>query len=169
MRSRLETVALIATGIAVIAFVLSFALGLRDGKHPAPVLRARPGEEQAIAAPLSIENRRRVEVLNASGRAGLAREATLRLRDAGYDVVYFGNASTSDEDRSVVFDRVGDPAVARGAARVLGITNVVTRIDSTRMVEASVVLTEDWQVGPPDDAGRQRWWKRLTDWLRPGR
>src|SRR2546426_4674170 len=47
-----------------------------------------------------------VEVLNASGRAGLARTATRVLREAGVDVVYYGNApatlGTLDSTRILV-------------------------------------------------------------------
>lgn len=34
--------------------------------------------------------------------------------DAGFDVVYYGNAAASAEDSSVVIDRVGALGVARG-------------------------------------------------------
>jgi len=168
MRQRLELVALIAAGIVVFAFVLSFALGLRGDRAPrTPEPRADRNEPE-LAAPVDVANRRRVEVLNASKTSGLARRVTLQLRQAGYDVVYYGTASASEEDSTVVLDRVGDPSVARGVARVLGITNVVTRIDSTRMVEASVILARDWSDAAGTQARRQRWWQRLPAWLRPG-
>ena len=40
----------------------------------------------------------RVEVLNASRRRGLARRATMYLRDLGYDVVANGNAAEEHGD-----------------------------------------------------------------------
>lgn len=167
MRPRLETIALGAAAIAVAAFVVSFALGLR-GARVRTVDLPRTQEPEEIIAPVDRSNGRRVEVLNASRRSGIARQATLELRDAGYDVVYYGNASAADEEQSMVLDRVGDPAVARGAARVLGITAVDTRIDSTRQVEASIILSSDWRSAPEAAAAPKTWRERISSWLRPG-
>jgi hypothetical protein len=52
---------------------------------------------------------------------------------------------------------------------VLGIDSVVTRTDSTRMVEASVILARDWQADSGAEARSRRWWQRLPAWLRPRR
>ena len=85
----------------------------------------------------------RVQVLNGSRRAGLARQATDILRDAGYDVVSLGNARNR-RDESVVFDRVGQPEIAQRVAAALGIRNVQTEIDSALLLEVTVVLGTDW-------------------------
>jgi len=169
MRQRLESAALAAAGVAVVAFVLSFALGLRGEERARPAPPRDPEPRPEIIAPLNSGNPRRVEVLNASRRSGLARQATEQLREAGYDVVHYGTASDADETSSMVIDRVGDPRTARGAARVLGIDSVVTRTDSTRMVEASVILARDWQADIGAEARSRRWWQRLPAWLRPRR
>lgn len=166
MRPRLEAAALAGSGAAVIAFVVSFALGLR-GERAQPVEPVKTADHEEITVPLNRGNGKRVEVLNASRRSGLARQATVRLREAGYDVVYFGSAAGADEGRSLVIDRIGDPEVARGAARELGIDSVLTRIDSTRLVEASVVLSTDWQAAQESAARQESWWKRLLSRLRP--
>ena len=89
-------------------------------------------------------------MLNAAGVAGLARTATERLRDRGFDVVYFGNAESFGVDTSVVLDRVGRPQVARDVAAALGISRVESRPDSTLYLEATVVLGRD--LAPPDTA-----------------
>lgn len=86
----------------------------------------------------------RVEVLNAGGVAGLAREVTNLLRDDGFDVVQFGNAGTFDRDSTVVIDRVGREELAEGVANALGIRNVLTEPDSNLFVDVTVLLGRDW-------------------------
>lgn len=95
--------------------------------------------------PAAWGERVRVEVLNAGGRAGMARQATERLRDRRMDVVYFGNAPAVE--RSEVLDRVGRPEWARRAAEALGIGVVRSEPDSTLLVDVTVRLGPDWE--PP--------------------
>jgi hypothetical protein len=123
----------IAAG-AVALLLLAFALS-----HEQP-----SQEEEPPARPAS-ERRIRVEVLNAAGIPGLARDATNRLRDNGFDVVYYGNARSQDPDTSYVFDRIGDPGPAWDVARTLGISRVATRPDPDLYLEVTVVLGRDWQ------------------------
>jgi hypothetical protein len=134
MAGRLGLVALV---LVVAAFVISFVLGL--GQDAAPV--SMPGVDRPVPG---LFTGRRVEVLNASRRAGLARNATEQLRAAGFDVVYFGNTSARGDSLSVVFDRVGKLEVAQAVGSRLGITRVETAIDSTRLVEVTVRLGVDW-------------------------
>ena len=126
-------VALLLVGAFVVSFVLK--LGAGDG--------GTTSSTNAPAVP-GINSGKRVEVLNGSGRSGLARQATDRLRSAGFDVVYLGNAP-KPESVSVALDRVGKLEVARAVGSALGITRVITRRDSTRLVEVSVILGSDWQ------------------------
>jgi hypothetical protein len=95
----------------------------------------------------------RVQVLNAARIPGLARTATERLRDAGYDVLEFGNAARASPDSSMVIDRVGKPETARQVAGVLAIPRVVSRPDTTLYLEVTVVLGKDW-AGIPKAAPR---------------
>lgn len=90
----------------------------------------------------------RVEVLNGAGRAGLAREATRRLRDHGFDVVFYGNAADFSHDSSAVLARLGDTDAADAVAQALGIATVVDEPDSTRILDVSVILGLDWEVAP---------------------
>jgi len=106
----------------------------------------------------------RVEVLNGAGRGGLARNATHRLRGDGFDVVFFGNAGRFDHPRSRVIDRTGEPERARAVAASLGIDSVVTAIDSSLMLEVTVVLGGDWPPPPRTDEG---WTQRLRRLIRP--
>ncbi len=91
-------------------------------------------------------------MLNASGKAGLAKLATRVLRRAGIDVVTFGTApaaaGTLESTRIVV--RRGTAAVGERVRRALGVDvgagvgRVVVELDSTRLLDASVLLGRDF-------------------------
>jgi hypothetical protein len=139
--NRAETLVLAFAFTLVAAFIVSFALGLRSDP---PTAAATIGP----APPLpGINSGKRVEVLNGSGRSGLARQATERLRAAGFDVVYLGNAA-SRETSSVVLDRAGKLELARAVADALGIARAETSRDSTRLVEVTVIIGTDWTAPP---------------------
>lgn len=140
--TRPRTLGLAATVAAVLVLAGSLVLGLRRGEKPTAAIEApRP-----VARP---GTRVRVEVLNAGGVPGVAREATRILRGRGYDVVYFGNARGFAPDSSLVLDRVGREEVARGVAEALAIPRVATRPDSSLYLEVSVVLGKDWKPRTP--------------------
>ncbi len=115
-------------------------------------LRGRPDRvtEHGFAIP-SVEDRVVVEVLNGTGRPGLARSATRVLRRQGLDVVFFGNWEGGGLVRKtkVVVRRGTDQAGARRVAGALGAGDVVTDVDTLRRVDVTVILGEDWRV-PPD-------------------
>ncbi len=104
----------------------------------------------------------RVEVLNAGGIGGLAREATEYLRDLGFDVVDYGNAGDFGADSSVVVDRIGRDETAKAVADVLGISNVRSQPDSNLYVDVSVLLGSDWRRPDPPEADgpepQSAWW-----------
>lgn len=130
------------------AFVVSFVRGLgRPSPSPEQGERAAPW-----VMPSNVDGRAvgRVEVLNAAGRAGLAREATRTLRDAGFDVVFFGNSGAA-ADSSVVIRRAGSVDIAHAAAAALGIRQVVVREDTTLFVDVTVILGPDWKPGARRD------------------
>jgi len=137
---RAQTILLLLALAIVLSFAASAIFGLRRGANqPAP---QRLSNDSAAAGPVR-EARGRVEVLNGAGKAGLAKLATEKLRDAGFDVVQFGNARRAT-DSSSVMDRVGNLEVANAVGQALGITNVKTVIDTTRFVDATVVIGKDW-------------------------
>jgi len=121
--------------LALSALVLG-AAGCRD---------ARP---RATAFPVPGQDGPRVtvEVLNASGKPGLARSGVRVLRQAGIDVVAFGNAPATvgilDSTR-IVMRR---PAAGAGdrIRRALGVGRVVVQSDTTRLLDASVLLGADF-------------------------
>ncbi|HEX6536339.1 MAG TPA: LytR C-terminal domain-containing protein [Gemmatimonadaceae bacterium] len=89
-----------------------------------------------------------VEVLNATRVQGLARRATFHLRDRGFDVVESGNARER-RDSTLVLDRSGHPEWARLVARAMGGAAVVSRPDSSRYVDVTVLIGASWR--PPTE------------------
>jgi hypothetical protein len=89
----------------------------------------------------------KVEVLNATTTKGLARRATLFLRDRGFDVVAIGTAREQRE-ASLVIDRSKHPAWAQLIANAMGAT-VTSRPDSSRYVDATVLVGSSWR--PPSE------------------
>lgn len=87
-----------------------------------------------------------VEVLNASGAAGLAKVGTRMLRRAGIDVLAYGNAPDAigklDSTRIVV--RRGTEGIGQRVRRALGTGLVVIQLDSARLLDASVLLGADF-------------------------
>ena len=84
----------------------------------------------------------KVEVLNATRTKGLARRATLYLRDRGFDVVGSGNVS-EQRTATIVYDRSSHPEWARLVARAMN-APVVSRPDSSRYLDVTVLLGANW-------------------------
>jgi hypothetical protein len=89
----------------------------------------------------------RVEVLNTSDVRGLARRATLYLREAGFDVVRFAN-DEARRDSTLVIDRLSHPAWAELASRALGGARIESRPDSSRFVDLTILLGATWRPPP---------------------
>jgi hypothetical protein len=123
-------------GVAVIAVLAGAALVI-----------ARPtASVSRVAAPSRV--RIRVQVLNATPTRGLARRATVFLRDRGFDVVEVATAPQS-RDSTLVIDRSGHPEWAQLVARALGGVQVEARPDSSRYLDITVLVGRDWT--PPSD------------------
>jgi hypothetical protein len=105
----------------------------------------RGSEARAFPIPGERGPRIMVEVLNASGRSGLARSGALVLRRAGIDVVYFGNAADAtilDSTRIIV--RRGSKASGERVRDALRLGRVVVEPDSARLLDVSVLLGRDF-------------------------
>lgn len=99
----------------------------------------------------SAEGRIVVEVLNGSGRNGLGRLGTRRLRRMGIDVVYFGNAEGRVLDTTLVLARRDNRKRAEEVRDALGVGQVAIQTDTLRQVDVSVILGKDFQA---DEDGR---------------
>jgi hypothetical protein len=130
---RIIVVFLILCGIGWIAWQL---LALRSS----PVTSGAPSDARAP------ENVRiKVEVLNATQTKGLARRATVYLRDRGFDVVGSGNV-TEQRAKTIVYDRSSHPDWAKLVGRAM-MAPVVERPDSSRYLDVTVLIGADWR--PP--------------------
>lgn len=96
-----------------------------------------------VVAPAGV--RIKVEVQNATATRGLARRATLYLRDRGFDVVSFGNASER-RDSTLVLDRSGHADWAALVATAMK-ARAESRPDSSRYLDVTVLVGGDWR--PP--------------------
>lgn len=152
----LETTAIVVFAVLLGAFAASTWMrhagggGEPEGMAPAADSLTRPPVERA---------RIRVEVRNGSGIAGAAARVTEYLRDAGFDVVDFGNAAEFDTPRTTVIDRVGVPERAREVAAVLRGVPIESRIDTTLYLDVTVLVGRDAPglVSGPDGAREGRW------------
>lgn len=99
--------------------------------------RAIPGDKAAAIT---------VEVLNASGRSGNARVGARVLREAGIDVVYFGNSVGPDTglDTTRVILRRGDRRAAERVRAVLGVGCITREPDDAKLLDVSVLLGADF-------------------------
>lgn len=88
----------------------------------------------------------KVEVLNATKVRGLARKATMFLRDRGFDVVAVGTTS-EQRSRTLVLDRSSHPEWATLVARAFGATTE-SRPDSSRYLDITVLIGADWRPPP---------------------
>ncbi len=86
----------------------------------------------------------RVQVLNGTTTRGLARRATMVLRDHGFDVVETGTVNDGP-DTTLVIDLSGHPDWAKRIAAVVAPARVETRPDSSRYLDISVVLGATWR------------------------
>ncbi|HEX9755264.1 MAG TPA: LytR C-terminal domain-containing protein [Gemmatimonadales bacterium] len=115
--------------------VVALAASCKE-REPPPALAAEDGSRVVV------------EVLNASSRRGLARIGTRVLREAGLDVVSFGNAESALDSTRILIRRGSDHA-GRRVARVLGVGVIERRLDSLLLVDVTVLLGRDWR--PPPD------------------
>lgn len=110
-------------------------------------LLAGTGPARRGASPVLSRDRVVVEVLNGSGRRGLARVATRTLRAAGFDVVFFGTTSQTVHTTEAIARR-GDSMAAARVARALGTTRARLGTDTLRRVDVTVLLGADYHPPP---------------------
>lgn len=136
-RRTLRRAGAIAIGVVLVAAILATRGVMR--RRPAPVR-----EPPDVNAPAN--TRIRVQVLNATTVRGLARRATMHLRDRGFDVLEMGTWA-EQLDSTLVLDRSGHPDWAKRVADALGGARVESRPDSSRYLDVTVLLGRSWR--PP--------------------
>jgi hypothetical protein len=88
----------------------------------------------------------RVQVLNATSTRGLAQRATDHLRDRGFDVVEIGT-NREKMDTTLILDRSNHPEWARRVAAAMGGAQVLSRPDTSRYLDVTVLIGSSWR--PP--------------------
>lgn len=135
----------IALGIVLAIVVALGARAVVRARRPAvAAMPARASVPPSERAPDSV--RVRVQVLNATTITGLARRATMVLRDRGFDVVETGNTK-GPLDTTIVLDLSGHPDWAQRIAKVMAPARVQARRDTSRYLDIAVVLGSTWR--PP--------------------
>ena len=112
-------------------FVLIAALGVSAALRVGPQSVGRPKR------PL------RIELLNGSGRSGLAGELASYLRDGGFDVLLVSNADRSDYRNTLVVNRNESPEPGNIVADYLGTRHVIQQIRAQEMIDVTVIVGRD--------------------------
>ena len=137
----MERRALKRVGLALLVLVLLAAvIATRTATRHRDVVQRRPPPD--VNAPA--DTRVRVQVLNATTLRGLARRATMQLRDRGFDVLEIGT-TPEQRDSTLVLDRSGHPEWAKRVAEALGGARVESRPDSSRYLDVTVLLGRSWR------------------------
>lgn len=129
--------------LVVLVLLASAWWGWRQAREPID-----PAEDpfaRQVELPPEPDPIARVEVLNGAGEVGAAQQAAEILRAAGFDVVYFGNASDFDNPRTRVIARVGSGGPADSVAGWLRVDRLESDVDATMHLDATIVLGADWR------------------------
>ena len=87
----------------------------------------------------------RVEVLNGCGVDNLAYKVSLYLREKGFDVVEIANVKDSKVERTIIIERIDkDMKNAKILGKAIHCNNMTTMIDSTLLLEVTLILGEDY-------------------------
>jgi hypothetical protein len=167
----LENAAIVVFALVLGAFAASTWMrhvGGREAGERAPA----PAVADSVARNSLERGRIRVQVRNASGIAGAAAQVTEYLREAGFDVVDFGNAEEFDEPRTVVIDRIGARDRAIEVAAALRGVPIRSEVDTSLYLDVTVVVGRDAEAlieggseGSRDIPGWRRWLRRLRGLL----
>jgi LytR cell envelope-related transcriptional attenuator len=134
----------IVLSVATLMAIGTTAVALSRARRPSPAGAA--GTTRAgVVAPEG--TRIRVQVLNGTRVRGLARRATILLRDRGFDVVETGTTS-GQTDTTLVLDLSGHPAWAKQIASLFPPARIQTRTDSSRYLDIAVVVGSTWRPPP---------------------
>ena len=115
----------------------------------------RPGpRDAAIGVPVTDSSARapageriQVRVINATSTRGLARRATMVLRDFGYDVVDFDTDPRRKRGTTLVQVHTGKQEIGERIVRVLAVGEVQPAVDSLRYLDFTILIGSDWK--PP--------------------
>ena len=117
----------------------------RAGNRTAEAVTGVSLSDSSVRAPAG--ERVQVRVVNATATRGLARRATLMLRDFGYDVVDFDTDARRRRETTIVQVHTGKTEVASRLQRVMGARDTQSTQDSLRYLDFTILIGSDWK--PP--------------------
>ena len=143
MRDRLHTGVVVGVLLLVGALLGSVLLewGDRRGSPGIPADRAPLTQDASAREGARVS----LEVLNGAGDRGAAERMSERLRDMGFDVKTFGNASSFDQVRTVLLDRSGRTGAAQSIADSLRGVPVRAEPAPELYLDATLLLGADWR------------------------
>lgn len=112
-------------------FVVIVALGVSTALRVGPQSAGKPKR------PI------RIELLNGSGRSGLAAELASYLRDGGFDVLLVSNADRSDYRNTLVVNRGESREPGNIVADYLGTRHLIQQIRAQEMIDVTVIVGRD--------------------------
>jgi LytR cell envelope-related transcriptional attenuator len=127
--------------VATLMAIGATGVALSRARRPLPTTDTRSG----VVAPMGV--RIRVQVLNGTRVRGLARRATVVLRDRGFDVVETGT-TPKQVDTTLVLDLSGHPDWAKRIAELFPPARIQVRTDSSRYLDIAVVVGSTWRPPP---------------------
>lgn len=87
----------------------------------------------------------KVQVLNGSGKRGIAKRIRDKLVRNGFNVIEFGNADYQNYEQTIVLDRTGNMKKALKVAQILKCKNVFPKINKFIMLDVTVIAGKDYK------------------------
>lgn len=141
MKTRAARAIIVVLVISIVAGGATIWSARRRPPTPAAAAPVVKVAQPEIAPPNGA--RVRVQVLNGTKTRGLARRATMVLRDHQFDVVETGTDVTA-RDTTIVYDLSGHPAWAASVAKLFAPARVIARPDSSRYLDITVSVGSTW-------------------------
>jgi anionic cell wall polymer biosynthesis LytR-Cps2A-Psr (LCP) family protein len=85
-----------------------------------------------------------VEILNGTGRTGLARRTAERYENFGFEILEVGNAESSTVEQTVILDRRGFGNLAEQAAEIISARRIVVDVDMESVADVTIILGGDF-------------------------
>ncbi len=91
-----------------------------------------------------------LEILNGTYKQGLARNASILLENAGYNILQVGNGDRMDYEHTVIIDHIGNSEAAAALGDFITCYNIITDSeglssdDDSGNVDFTLILGNDW-------------------------
>lgn len=126
-------------GYLVISLILSAYSEKKPGQREPTDTIIHPTKQPNFSIQIRLENG------TGENRIG----ATFReyLKKKGYDVVELDNYKSTEVEKTLIVDRIGDLKKASRIAEALGVSqrNIVQMIDPAKFVDATVIIGKDYK------------------------